>query len=175
MVDAQFHCVFSGSFPTLTHLGWKCVAILGLVIGSRLHFFTTTLGLGWKGLLAKGVPKVHLCLMNSTIFFYDDGYGCTSFSQGLHLVICDFVIFSECMYSFYGVDLYILIYCVLRRTHFKNPKMRSHCIDNSQAILDVYLKLFILFLENHKLPMETKSCLVLTQYEKARVLILQSI
>ena len=47
------------------------------------------------------------------------------------------------------------------KVHFKNLKMRSHCVDNSQAILEVSLKLFILVLGNCYLPMETKSYLAL--------------
>ena len=73
MMDAQFQHLASGSFPTLTLLGWECFVLFGLVSGSRLCFFTTTFGLGWKDQLAKGVAMVCLHLVNCTIFFFNDG------------------------------------------------------------------------------------------------------
>ena len=47
--------------------------VFGLVTDTRLHFFATTLGLGWNDLLAKGVMMVCQCLINSTIFIFNDG------------------------------------------------------------------------------------------------------
>ena len=37
-----------------TLLGLESFALFGLVSGTRLHFFPTTLGIGWKDLLVKG-------------------------------------------------------------------------------------------------------------------------
>ena len=54
-----------------TLLGQESFALFSLVGGTQLHFFATTLGIGWKDLLVKGVVMVHLCLMNLTILFND--------------------------------------------------------------------------------------------------------
>ena len=54
-------------------LGWKSIALFGLVSGTRLCFFATSLGLCWKDLLEKGVVMVCLHFMNSIIFFFNDG------------------------------------------------------------------------------------------------------
>ena len=63
----------SESFPTFTLFGWESFALFGLVSGTMLNFFTTTLAPGWKGLFVKGVAMVHLCLMSSTVSFFNDG------------------------------------------------------------------------------------------------------
>ena len=63
--------VYGVSIGWLICIGARLVIFLfDIVNGTRLYFFDTPLGLGWKDLLAKGVVMVHLHLMNSTTFFF---------------------------------------------------------------------------------------------------------
>ena len=86
-VAAQLHWVASGHGPTFIFLGCESFALFGMADDARLHL-AITLGFGLKDLLVMGVAMVLLCHINSIIFFFNDGYGWTSVSQGLHLLIC---------------------------------------------------------------------------------------
>ena len=125
----------SGSFPTFILLGWESLALLGLVSGTRLPFFAAALDFGWTGLLAKGVVIICQHLMNSIIFFFNDGWGWITVPQGLHFVICN-MLFSLNVCIPFRVWIFRSTSIVSSgRAHFKNPKMRSHQWKPSHALL----------------------------------------
>ena len=74
--------------------------------------------------------------MNSIIFFFTNWQGWTSVPHGLHFNVCD-------LYPFWNLCILFRMWSFRststvssRSTHFKNPKMRSHWVNNSQAILE---------------------------------------
>ena len=85
-VASQFHCVVSGKGLKFIFLDCESFALFGLVSGTRLNFLAATFGLGWKDLLMKGVVIICLHLINSAIFFFNDGKSWILAPLGLYLM-----------------------------------------------------------------------------------------